>query len=173
MFETADEVNRLIAADTIRFAAKHGVAANDFIIRLLIDLDPSPTTLTCLPELYKRNMESKDYYIPKSYTTMSIKGHLPHHTVKAIVFWILTVCVVAATASGILHSWGTIAKEIANSCLWTAFILSLGSIAFLLINCLFGDLGQSIFASEAPKPNIDPAFRERLKASKVPPPHEG
>lgn len=118
-------------------------------------------------------MGAQDLHLLKPHTNMSIKGYLPHETVKAIVFWILTICVIAATASGILQSWGTIAKEIANRCLWTAFILSLGSIAFLLINCLFGDLGQSIFASESPRPNIDPAFRERLKASKVPPPHEG
>jgi hypothetical protein len=104
---------------------------------------------------------------------MSKTGYLPHSTVKALVFWILTVCLVAATLAGILQSWGTIGKEIANKCLWTAFILALGSIAFLIINCAFGDFGQSLFESNAPKPNIDPAFRERLKAAKAHPPHEG
>jgi len=104
---------------------------------------------------------------------MSTKGYLPHTFVKALVFWILTVCVVSATAAGILQSWGTIAKEIANRCLWTAFILALGSIAFLVINCAFGDLGQALFEKDVPQPNIDPAFRDRLKAAKVIPPHEG
>jgi len=104
---------------------------------------------------------------------MSNKGYLPHTLVKGLVFWILTVCVTSSTAAGILQSWGTIGREIANRCLWTAFILALGSIAFLIINCAFGDLGQSLFAGEQPKSNIDPAFRERLKAAKVHPPHEG
>lgn len=104
---------------------------------------------------------------------MSTKGYLPHHFVKALVFWILTFCVASATVAGILQSWGTIAKEIANRCLWTAFILALGSIAFLIINCAFGDLGMALFEKDTPQPNIDPAFRERLKSSKVPPPHQG
>lgn len=104
---------------------------------------------------------------------MTTKGYLPHSFVKSLVFWILTFCVVSATLAGILQSWGTIGKEIANRCLWTAFILSLGSIAFLVINCAFGDLGQALFEKDTPQPNIDPAFRERLKASKVMPPHEG
>ena len=104
---------------------------------------------------------------------MSNKGYLPHTFVKALVFWILTVCVVEATAAGILQSWGAIGKEIANRCLWTAFILALGSIAFLILNCAFGDLGQALLERDDPKPNIDPAFRERLKAAKVNPPHQG
>ncbi len=102
-----------------------------------------------------------------------MKGYLPHPVVKALVFWILTACVICATLSGILHSWGAIGREISNRCLWTAFILALGSIAFLIINCAFGSLGQELFAKDLPQPNIDPAFRERLKASKIPPPHEG
>lgn len=102
---------------------------------------------------------------------MSTKGYLPHCIVKALVFWILTACIVTATASGILQSWGTIGREISNRCLWTTFILALGSIAFLVINCAFGDLGQALFEKDTPKPNIDPAFRDRLKASKVDAPH--
>lgn len=100
---------------------------------------------------------------------MSNQGYLSHSTVKAVVFWILTACLVAATAAGILQSWGTMGREIANKCLWTAFILALASIAFLAINCAFGGFGQSLFEKDEPKPNIDPAFRERLKAAKVPP----
>lgn len=104
---------------------------------------------------------------------MNTQGYLPHTVVKGIVFWILTLCVVASTAAGILQSWGAIGKEIANRCLWTAFILALGSVAFLIINCAFGNIGQALFASDAPEPNIDPAFRDRLKNAKVPPPREG
>lgn len=103
---------------------------------------------------------------------MNSNGYLPHSVVKGLVFWILTVCVVAATAAGILQSWGAIGREISSRCLWTAFILSLGSIAFLIINCVFGGLGQALFANDTPRPNIDPAFRERLQASKIPPPQE-
>jgi hypothetical protein len=103
---------------------------------------------------------------------MSNQGYLPHTIVKGLVFWILTACVISATAAGILQSWGAIGREISNRCLWTAFILSLGSIAFLIINCAFGNIGQVLFANDTPKPNIDPSFRERLQASKVPPTHE-
>ena len=60
-----------------------------------------------------------------------------------------------------------------NRCLWTAVILALGSIAFLIINCAFGDLGQALLGKDIPQPNIDPAFRDRLKAAKLNPPHEG
>lgn len=100
---------------------------------------------------------------------MIMKGYLPHSIVKAVVFWILTFCTVASTAAGILQAWGTIGKEIANRCLWTAFILAIGSIAFLVINTVFGELGAMLFEKDEPKPNIDPAFRERLKAAKVNP----
>jgi hypothetical protein len=37
---------------------------------------------------------------------------------------------------------------------------------------VFGELGAMLFEKDEPKPNIDPAFRERLKAAKVNP-HEG
>ncbi|QTN34255.1 hypothetical protein HZ994_18660 [Akkermansiaceae bacterium] len=104
---------------------------------------------------------------------MGIRGYLPHSAVKALVFWILTACTAAATLAGILQSWGAIGREIANRCLWTAFILAMGSIAFLVINCVFGDLGQAILGKDIPQPNIDPAFRERLKTAKTQPPQGG
>ena len=97
---------------------------------------------------------------------MSTKGYLPHSVIKAFVFWILVACLFAATASGILRSWGTIGEEVASRCLWTAFILMCGSVGFLIINCLFGDIGNLVFEKELP-PNIDPAFSERLKKAKA------
>ncbi len=104
---------------------------------------------------------------------MSNKGYLPHSVIKGLVFWVLTVCILASTLAGILRSWGSIGEEFANNCLWTAFILAVGSIAFLLINCAFGNLGQRLFENDSPTPNFDPAFRERLKAAKVNPPRDG
>ena len=104
---------------------------------------------------------------------MSNKGYLPHTVIKGLVFWILTVCIVAATLSGILRSWGSIGVELANKCMWTAFILAVGSIAFLLINCAFGNLGQRLFENDTPTPNFDPAFGDRLKSAKAHPPHDG
>lgn len=97
---------------------------------------------------------------------MSIKGYLPHTVIKAIVFWTLAACIFAATLSGILHSWGTIGEELANRCLWTAFILMCGSVGFLVINCLFGDAGRVFFDREPP-PTIDPDFADRLKRAKA------
>ena len=98
---------------------------------------------------------------------MKTNGYLPHDVIKGIVFWVLSTCIVFATASGILRSWGTIGEEVANNCLWTAFILALGSIAFLIINCLFGDFGHMLFGQSEPPPRLNPAFSECLKRSKV------
>lgn len=98
---------------------------------------------------------------------MSTKGYLPHKVIKGFVFWILSFCLAAATASGILHRWGAIGEEVASRCLGTAFILALGSVAFLIVNYLFGDLGHMLFGQEVPPPSSDPAFSERLRKAKV------
>jgi len=98
---------------------------------------------------------------------MDTKGYLPHDVIKGIVFWVLSTCIVFATASGILRSWGTIGEEVASNCMWTAFILALGSIAFLITNCLFGDYGQRLIGQSEAPPRLDPTFSECLKKSKV------
>jgi len=98
---------------------------------------------------------------------MNTKGYLPHDVIKGIVFWVLSTCIVFATASGILRSWGTIGEEVASKCMWTAFILTLGSIAFLIINCVFGDYGKMLIGQSEPPAKIDPTFSECLKKSKV------
>ena len=99
---------------------------------------------------------------------MNDKGYLPHPVIKAFVFWILTICIAVATVAGILQSWGTIGNLVANRCVWSAVILSLGSLAFLLVNRLFGDLGRILMDSTTPSsPGVDPAFAERLKRAKA------
>jgi hypothetical protein len=98
---------------------------------------------------------------------MSTKGYLPHSVIKGFVFWMLSFCIVLATASGILSSWGTIAEEVAHKCLWTAFILALGSVAFLIVNCIFGEIGQLLFGQSDTPSLVDPAFSDRLKRAKV------
>ena len=99
---------------------------------------------------------------------MSEKGYLPHHVIKAFVFWVLSICIAVATLAGILQSWGAIGNLVANRCVWTAVILSLGSLAFLLVNRLFGDLGK-IFMDPPGQdpPGVDPAFAERLRRAKA------
>ncbi len=99
--------------------------------------------------------------------TMSTKGYLPHNIIKGFVFWILSFCLASATASGILLEWGSIGELVANRCLWTALILALGSLAFLVVNYLFGDLGNMIFGQGEPPPIADPAFSERLRMAKM------
>ena len=98
---------------------------------------------------------------------MSTKGYLPHNVIKGFVFWILSFCLAAATASGILCRWGAIGEEVASRCLWTAFILALGSVTFLIVNFLFGDLGHMLFSQGEPPTSVDPAFSERLRRAKV------
>ena len=98
---------------------------------------------------------------------MNSKGYLPHHIIKGFVFWILSVCLIAATLAGILLRWGAIGELVAGRCLWTAFILALGSVGFLTVNYLFGDLGGILFGHGSSSPKVDPAFAERLKAAKV------
>lgn len=96
---------------------------------------------------------------------MSRKGYLPHAVVKAVVFWTLALCILSATAAGILHAWEGLGDEWASRWVVTAFILSCGSMTFLFVNCLFGELGAGLFAS-APPPTMDPAFGERLRKAK-------
>ena len=99
---------------------------------------------------------------------MSEKGYLPHHVIKSFVFWILTVCIAATTLAGILQSWGAIGHHVASRCFWTAFALALGSLAFLLVNRLFGDLGNYLLdQTPPPAPGVDPAFAERLRKAKA------
>lgn len=99
---------------------------------------------------------------------MSEKGYLPHHIIKAFVFWILTACILLATSAGILRSWEAIGIVAANRCVWSAVILALGSLAFLFVNYLFGELGGMIFdSSRPPGTPVDPAFAERLRKAKA------
>jgi len=95
-----------------------------------------------------------------------MSGYLPHQVVKAVVFWVLTVCIVAATLAGILLAWGTIGQELARRCFWTAFILSFGSMVFLLTNYVFGNLERDLFGERNQPPHTDPAFAERLRKAK-------
>jgi len=94
------------------------------------------------------------------------KGYLPHTVIKGFVFWILAICIFTATVAGILQSWGGISGEVAASCLWTVFLLAFGSVAFLVVNYLFGDLGRLLTGEEMPPPT-DPGFAERLKKAKA------
>ena len=98
---------------------------------------------------------------------MSTKGYLPHHVIKAFVFWVLAFCTAAFTIAAILQSWGAIGSIIASRCMWTAFFLSAGSVTFLGINYAFGDLEQLLNGRGDQAPRTDPAFGERLKKAKV------
>ncbi|MEK7953944.1 hypothetical protein [Luteolibacter soli] len=95
-----------------------------------------------------------------------MNGYLPHPVVKAVVFWVLTVCIVAATFAGILLAWGTIGEELARRCFWTAFILAFGAMIFLLTNYVFGNLERDLFGSRDQNRDPDPAFAERLRKAK-------
>ena len=97
---------------------------------------------------------------------MSKMGYLPHPVVKCVVFWTLTLCILTATLAGILHAWDLLGEEGAGRCVWTTFILACGSMTFLFINYLFGDLGYELFSQSGPPSNYDPAFGERLKKAK-------
>ena len=98
---------------------------------------------------------------------MTKKGYLPHGVVKGVVFWTLTLCILTATAAGIMHAWDFLGEEGASRCVWTTFLLASGSLTFLFINYLFGDLGYELFRPQGSRPEIDPAFGERLRKAKV------
>lgn len=95
-----------------------------------------------------------------------MKGYLPHRVVKAVVFWVLTSCIVSATIAGILSAWDEIYPEVATRWVWTALILSAGSLLFLFVNLLFGGMAAEWFSSRPAAPPIDPAFAERLHRAK-------
>lgn len=98
---------------------------------------------------------------------MATKGYLPHKVIKGFVFWILSLCLAAATLTGILYRWKVLDEEAANRCLWSAFILALGSLVFLFINVLFGDLSQRLLGQETSPPQTDSAFSDRLRRAKA------
>lgn len=98
---------------------------------------------------------------------MSNKGYLPHRVIKGFVFWILAVCIAVFTLAGILRSWSAIGELVASRCMWTAFMLALGSVAFLVVNYLFGDFEQFFPGRADPPPGVDPAFADRLKRAKA------
>jgi hypothetical protein len=98
---------------------------------------------------------------------MSNRGYLPHKVIKGFVFWILSVCIAVFTMAGILQSWNAIGDLAASRCMWTAFMLSLGSVAFLIINYLFGDLEQFFLGRNEQAPRVDPAFTDALRRAKA------
>jgi hypothetical protein len=104
---------------------------------------------------------------------MSTKGYLSHRTIKSLVFWILSLCIVMATVAEILEVWGAISDEVAGHCFSTSLILGLGSVAFLIVNYLFGDIGGLVFGPASPPPALDPAFSERLRKAKAESAHAG
>lgn len=95
-------------------------------------------------------------------------GYLPHETVKGIVFYIITACIVLSTGAGILLAWGSIAEAIASKLFYSTAILAFGSLGFLLTNYLFGNLERELFPpsdNTQPMPT-DPAFADRLAKAK-------
>ena len=94
-----------------------------------------------------------------------MNGYLPQQVVKAVVFWVLTACIVIATMAGIFHAWGAIGEVLARRCFWTAFILSAGAMTFLVTNYVFGNLERDLFGGKQTPP-VDPAFAERLRKAK-------
>ncbi|BCX48181.1 hypothetical protein HAHE_20890 [Haloferula helveola] len=94
-----------------------------------------------------------------------MKGYLPHQAVKAVTFWVLTLCIIAATAASILLAWDGIDEKLAYNCISTAFLLAAGCVVFLFVNLAFGSLGAELF-SQRESPPMDPAFSERLKRAK-------
>jgi hypothetical protein len=95
-----------------------------------------------------------------------MEGYLPHWIIKSLVFWVMTACLVATSAAGILLAWEGIAQDLANRLFWTAFILASGNGVFMIMNLVFGDLGRDVFGTQRHSPPIDPAFADRLKKAK-------
>lgn len=94
-----------------------------------------------------------------------MKGYLPHRIVKAIVFWVLTLCILSSTLASILLAWDGVDHETASRLIASALALAAGSIIFLVVNLAFGSLFQE-FGSTRDAPSLDPAFGERLKRAK-------
>ncbi|MGJ8723319.1 MAG: hypothetical protein ACSHYB_02085 [Roseibacillus sp.] len=94
-------------------------------------------------------------------------GYLPHETVKGVVFYLITACIVLSTGAGILLAWGSIAEAIANKLFYSTAILAFGSLGFLLTNYLFGNLERDLFPPKNTESMpTDPAFAERLAKAK-------
>ena len=93
------------------------------------------------------------------------RGYLSHSTIKAIVFWTLTVCILIATISAMLGFWGTIEWETARRCFMSCVVLATGSVVFLTVNFLFGKDGMSLFiGKDLPPP--DDSFGDKFHKAK-------
>jgi hypothetical protein len=98
---------------------------------------------------------------------MNNKGYLPHHIIKGFVFWILSLCLATATTAGIMTKWGAMGEQMADRCFWTALLLGLGSLVFLMFNYLFGDVGKMLFGQRESSENEESPFASRLRKAKV------
>jgi hypothetical protein len=94
-----------------------------------------------------------------------MKGYLPHPVVKAVVFWVLTLCIVCITTASILMAWDSVEIQTARNFIKSALALAGGALAFLFVNLAFGGLFTA-FASPRPSIPLDPAFRDRLQRAK-------
>ena len=88
-------------------------------------------------------------------------GYLPHETVKGLVFYIITACIILSTGAGILLAWGSLAEIVANRIFYSTAILAFGSFCFLLTNYLFGNLERDLFPPKnTENMPTDPAFAD-------------
>ena len=95
-------------------------------------------------------------------------GYLPQETVKGVIFYIITACIVLSTGAGILLVWGSLAEVLADKIFHSTAVLAFGSLCFLLINYLFGNLERDLFPPKNTETMpTDPAFADRLAKAKA------
>jgi hypothetical protein len=95
-----------------------------------------------------------------------MKGYLNHRIVKAVIFYLCTICLMAGMVASILSIWEVIPDDALNKSLSTLAVVFFGSLFFLGLNLCFGSVTQSVYeANPTRDPDLAP-FGDRLKRAK-------
>ncbi len=87
------------------------------------------------------------------------KGFLDHRVVKATIFYVCMMCLLASMAASILSIWEVFDSVTLHRCLSTLAVIFFGSLFFLGLNLCFGSLTQSVKTQES----AESPFGDRMK----------
>lgn len=91
-----------------------------------------------------------------------MKGFLDHRVVKAAIFYVCTICLIASMAASILSIWEVFDSVTLHRCLSTLAVVFFGSLFFLGLNLSFGSLTQNVHVEE----HAESPFGDRMKRAK-------
>ena len=101
-----------------------------------------------------------------TFKKIMMKGYLDHRVVKAAIFYVCTICLVAAMLASIMSIWEVIPDQALNKCLSTLAVVFFGSLFFLGLNLCFGSVTQTVYEANPTQDSELTPFGDRLKRAK-------